>query len=174
MSSDQRADLRAVLSDEVRGWQADQELFDATVAEAAGVSRTLWRCLDLLGTRGRMTAGQLARAARLTSGAVTGIVDQLEAAGLVRRVRDSDDRRRVYLELTPEVARRAAPVFGPLVRDSNASLDGFSPGELKTIIRFVRETRSILQRHTERVSGIAADDEPARTSTAVAGPSRPG
>jgi DNA-binding MarR family transcriptional regulator len=56
------------------------------------MSRTDWRCLALLGTRGAMTAGQLADATRLTSGAVTGLIDGLEAAGYVRRARDGGDR----------------------------------------------------------------------------------
>ena len=60
----------AALTAEVRGWQADQELFDESVAALAGLNRTDWRCLDILTTRGAMTAGQLADAARLTTGAV--------------------------------------------------------------------------------------------------------
>ena len=44
------------LNREVRGWQADQELFDSAVIELAGLNRTDWRCLDILGTRGPMTA----------------------------------------------------------------------------------------------------------------------
>jgi DNA-binding MarR family transcriptional regulator len=98
------------LDREVRGWQADQELFDSTVIELAGVNRTDWRCLDLLGTRGPMTAGQLADAVRLTTGAVTGLLDRLEAAGLVRRIRDTQDRRLVIVEVTDEVDRVGAPV----------------------------------------------------------------
>ena len=79
----------ADLNIEVRGWQIDQELFDATVAELAGLNRTDWRCLDILFTRGPMPAGELAEAAHLTTGGVTWVVDRLEAAGLVSRVRDT-------------------------------------------------------------------------------------
>ena len=91
----------ANLGHEIRGWQADQEIFDGVVAELAGLNRTDWRCLDILGTRGPMNAGQLAEAARLTTGALTAVVDHLEAAGLVRRVRDTVDRRKVIIETTP-------------------------------------------------------------------------
>jgi DNA-binding MarR family transcriptional regulator len=157
MPSSPRSTVLAQLRTEIRGWQADQELFDATVAEAAGLNRTTWRCLDLLGTRGPMTAGELARAARLTTGAVTAVLDQLEAAGLVRRERDATDRRRVIVHVTDEVDRRAAPVFGPLMADSNALLDGFSERELEAIVRFVRGERSILAAHTARVDeGLSA------------------
>jgi DNA-binding MarR family transcriptional regulator len=138
------------LNAEVRGWQIDQELFDATVAELAGLNRTDWRCLDHLSARGPMTAGQLAAAAHLTTGAVTIVVDHLEAAGLARRVRDSVDRRRVIVEVTDEVARRAAPVYGPLMKDSDEALRDFGAAQLELIAEFIRRQRALLTRHTER------------------------
>ena len=64
MSSRRRQQAMDALNREVRGWQADQELFDSTVIERAGINRTDWRCLDIVGTRGPMTAGRLADAGR--------------------------------------------------------------------------------------------------------------
>ena len=161
MSRQNRRALSLALNAEVRGWQADQELFDATVAEAAGLSRTDWRCLDLLGTRGPLTAGQLGEAMRLTSGAITGLVDRLEEAGFVRRVHDAVDRRRVIVELTEAVAERAAPVYGPLVRDSAKLESEFTDAEVDAVLRYLRGTRAILATHTERVRKLD-DDRRAR------------
>jgi DNA-binding MarR family transcriptional regulator len=155
-----RRSRRAILADlgaEVRAWQADQEVFDATAAELAGLNRTDWRCLDILGTRGPMTAGQLADAAMLTTGAVTGVLDHLETAGLVRRVRDTSDRRRVIVEVTEEVGRRAEPLYGPLMADSTESLSIFDENQLEVIIEFVRRERELLGRHTARARGMLAD-----------------
>jgi len=154
MSSKRRAQAMDALNREVRGWQADQELFDAVVSERAGINRTDWRCLDILGTRGPMTAGQLAQAVRLTTGAVTGVLDRLEAAGLVRRARDAGDRRKVIVELTDEVARRGAPVYGPLVADAATAHAVFDTAELETITKFVQIERELLARHTERVAAM--------------------
>jgi DNA-binding MarR family transcriptional regulator len=145
----------AALNHEVRGWQADQELFDSLVVELAGVNRTDWRCLDILGTRGPMTAGDLARAVRLTTGAVTGVLDRLEAAGLVRRVRDTQDRRRVIVELTDEVDRLGAPVYGPLMADAAAAHAVFDADDLQLITRFIRIERGLLAKHTERLAAGA-------------------
>jgi DNA-binding MarR family transcriptional regulator len=157
MSSKRRVQAMNALNREVRGWQADQELFDAVVSERAGINRTDWRCLDILGTRGPMTAGQLAQAVRLTTGAVTGVLDRLEAAGLVRRARDADDRRKVIVELTDEVARRGAPVYGPLVADAATAHAVFDTAELETITKFVQIERELLARHTERVAAMPED-----------------
>ena len=145
------------LDREVRGWQADQELFDSTVIELAGVNRTDWRCLDILGTRGPMTAGQLADAVRLTTGAVTGVLDRLEAAGLVRRIRDTQDRRRVIVEITDEVNRAGAPVYGPLIADAAEAHAVFDANELELIARFIRIERGLLTRHTSRLAAMTND-----------------
>src|SRR6476661_4473467 len=143
MSSKRRRRAMDALNREVRGWQADQELFDSLVIELAGINRTDWRCLDILGTRGPMTAGQLAEAVRLTTGAVTGVLDRLETAGLVRRVRDTKDRRKVIVEVTDDVARQGAPVYGPLIADA-----------LELIARFIRIERDLLAKHTKRVANM--------------------
>lgn len=143
------------LNREVRGWQADQELFDSTVVDLAGVNRTDWRCLDILGTRGPMTAGQLADAVRLTTGAVTGVLDRLEAASLVRRIRDTQDRRRVIVEVTDEVSRVAAPVYGPLIADAAQAHAVFDADQLELITEFIRIERGLLRKHTERVASMS-------------------
>jgi DNA-binding MarR family transcriptional regulator len=156
MSSKRQQAAMAELNREVRGWQADQELFDSIVIEVAGLNRTDWRCLDILGTRGPMTAGQLAEAVRRTTGAVTGVLDRLESAGLVRRIRDTKDRRKVMVEVTDEVARIGAPVYGPLMADAAQAHGVFDADELELIARFIRIERDLLARHTERVAGMAA------------------
>lgn len=142
---------------EVRGWQVAQEIFDSSVAALAGLHRTQWRCLDILTTRGPLTAGQLAEASRLTTGAVTAVVDRLEAAGLVRRGRDPADRRRVMIEPTQEVARRAAPVYGTLVEETERALSRLSIDDLQLIASFVRDQRDVLARHIARVHELLTD-----------------
>ena len=160
MSSKRRKRAMDALNREVRGWQADQELFDSTVMERAGINRTDWRCLDILGTRGPMTAGQLAEAVRLTTGAVTGVLYRLEASGLVRRVRDTRDRRKVIVELTDDVARQGAPVYGPLIAEAAEAHAVFNADELELITRFIGIERGLLAKHTERVAGMDRDDRP--------------
>ncbi len=57
--------------------------------------------IDLLESTGPMTAGQLADLTGLTTGAITGMLNRLEEAGLVRRERDPADGRRVIVRLAP-------------------------------------------------------------------------
>src|SRR3979490_3402685 len=86
---------------EVRRSQAATDRFDQAVADAIGLNRTDMRCLDVLSREGPVTAGRLAEATGLTSGAMTTALDRLERAGYARRTRDATDRRRVLVEATP-------------------------------------------------------------------------
>src|SRR6201981_4190067 len=76
---------------------AQGTIFAAAVAERAGISSSDMDCMDFLNVEGRMTAGRLAELTGLTTGAITGVVDRMEKAGLVRRERDAEDRRKVFI-----------------------------------------------------------------------------
>lgn len=58
--------------------------------------------LRRVGAPHRLSAGELARWTLLSSGGMTKRLDRMEAAGLVRRIPDPDDRRGVLVELTHE------------------------------------------------------------------------
>jgi DNA-binding MarR family transcriptional regulator len=73
-----------------------------TIAEY-GLSHEEWDVLGALRQAGppfRRSAGELAKRAELSSGAMTNRLDRLEKAGLVKRLPDPDDRRGVLVELT--------------------------------------------------------------------------
>jgi DNA-binding MarR family transcriptional regulator len=57
------------------------------------------------------SVSEIARTVHLSQATVTGILDRLEARGLVSRARSTDDRRRVVVSLSPgaEVKLRSAP-----------------------------------------------------------------
>jgi DNA-binding MarR family transcriptional regulator len=151
MSSRSRAELEAATIDTIRGWQTDQDIFDEAAATYAGINRTDFRCLDILDRGGRMTAGQLAAAARLTSGAVTAVLDHLEAAGFVRRVRDPADRRRVSIEVTPDLLAQSMPIYGPIIEEGAQAMATYSDEQLETILDFMLRNRDLLARNTTRV-----------------------
>jgi DNA-binding MarR family transcriptional regulator len=152
-----RAELEAAAVDEIRGWQTDQDIFDELVAELAGRTRTEMRVIDIVQRLGPITAGQLAADVRLTSGAVTAVVDRLEAVGYVRRLRDTVDRRRVLIEVTPKVLEASEPVFRQIAEEGFGQMAAYTDEELATIFRFIREGREFLHRHTARVQAMIAE-----------------
>ena len=159
MSRQKREELEAKLGREVRGWQVEQDLFDDVIAMLAGLNRTDMRCLDLVAQQGPITAGELATAARLTSGAITAVVDRLEERGLVRRVRDTTDRRRVLVEVSANLDELSAPAFGPFLDDARRGLATYSDQELAVVIRFLQDSRALLVRHTARLHELLAAQE---------------
>jgi DNA-binding MarR family transcriptional regulator len=159
MSRRSRSELERAGIDAIRGWQTDQDMFDEAAGAYARINRTDGRCVDILDRDGRMTAGQLAAAARLTSGAITAVLDRLEQAGLVRRVRDAADRRRVLVEVTPRLAEISAPVFGPMVEEGAGWIAKYTDEQLETIVDFLERYREIIARHTTRVMNMTAERE---------------
>src|SRR5436190_13301126 len=83
-------------------------LFHAAIADRLGVGATDVKCYSILRQTGAITAGELAERTSLTTGAITGVIDRLERAKLVRRARDSQDRRRIVLELVHNAERERA------------------------------------------------------------------
>lgn len=125
--------------------------FDNLAAKRLGVNDTDLHCLNIIENSGGLTAGELAGEAGLTTGAVTGVVDRLERAGHARRVPDSNDRRRVKLEVTPRFYQRAGRIWGPLAADWERTLSRYSAAELEQIIEFLRATNEVGRRHLDRL-----------------------
>jgi len=79
-----------------------KRMHDETL-DQIGLTFSDWHVLTSLHWAGepyRRSAGELARHADLTSGAMTSRLDALESEGLVRRLRDPNDRRSVLIQLT--------------------------------------------------------------------------
>lgn len=109
-------------------------------AAKAGLNASDAQALNLLQVHGRMTPGRLAEAMSLTTGgSITALIDRLEKAGFVRRVRDAADRRRVLVEPVPEAVEALLKQFAPLAEATWARLSKYSEEELRVLIRFFDE-----------------------------------
>ena len=104
-------------------------LFHQAIADRLGMHLTDHKCGDILVQTGPITAGELAERTGLTTGAITGVIDRLEKAGFVRRVKDPDDRRRVIIEPLPErIKGQIAPLFQSIGRAIADMCAGTTPG----------------------------------------------
>lgn len=137
MSKFSREELIGDFIAAVRASQTATELLDSSVADYLGLDRSAYRALDILDQEGPMTAGRLAERARLSPGAITALIDRLEEKGLARRTRDTEDRRRVLVEVTPELRRGAAELYGTPDEGAQA-LAAYSDEELEFLIGFLR------------------------------------
>ena len=134
-----RAALMRELEHAVRKSSAIGVIFGQTVANAVGVSSSDLECLDFLNIEGRVTAGRLAELTGLTTGAITGLVDRMEKAGFVRRERDEEDRRKVYIAIVPEALGRVGRYYEPLQKAVTKDWEGYTEDELKLLVRFLTQ-----------------------------------
>ena len=107
-----------------------------------------WGPLMRLRTAGPSTVADLARWLQLDAGSMTRLLDRLEAKGLCKRVRSTEDRRVVLVELTPDGEVAIAEVPAVLASVMNAHLSGFSKTEwqaLKTYLQRMVATGEALR-----------------------------
>ena len=128
-------------------------LLGQAAAGRLGVNSTDFECLDFIGTGDGITAGDLAKATGLTTGAITGVIDRLQQAGLARRVRDPDDRRKVYVRMTPGARRWAAAYNQTFGRDINALADRYSEAEIALVTDYFRRTGEVILREIQKLKG---------------------
>ncbi len=122
-------------------------------AEAHGLGRTDVRALVAVMDAARrgepVTAGGLGAAVGLSSASVTALVDRLERAGHVRRVRDPADRRRVALEMSEASMAAGAAWFGGLQRELVAAMAEFTDADLDVVRRFLTAMTDVIARHAQ-------------------------
>lgn len=147
-----RDELLQTLEREIRQSSALGVVFSEAVASRLGINPTDLECLDLISLRGRMTAGELARATGLTTGAITGMIDRLERAGYARRERDAEDRRRVYVAVLPAALARAGPLYGSLARSMGALLATYSDAEIALLVDFFQRSHAVMASEAEKLS----------------------
>jgi DNA-binding MarR family transcriptional regulator len=132
--------------------------FHEAVGARLGVTAVDQRALALIAGKGPLTAGELAREIHLTPGAVTGVADRLERAGLVRREPDPGDRRRVVISAVPGA-------FGQVFAGLSTAMDElsarYSPEEQRVIGDWVVRTIAVLQEQT-RLLAEAGKTAPGR------------
>ena len=116
--------------------------------EPQGLTHAQWVPLFKLHMGEVSTAAELARECALDAGAMTRTLDRLEAKGLVTRVRSSQDRRVVKLELTAEGRATASQIPAVLCQVQNAFLQPLSIAEwqqLKDLLRRVLDNALAVQ-----------------------------
>lgn len=118
--------------------------FGQAVAERMGIAASDLECVEILQLEGRVTAGRLAEATGLTTGAMTGVIDRLEKAGFVHRERDEVDRRKVYVTLDQASAARIGDLYAPMQRAMLESWSNYSDEELEVLLRFAQESHATL------------------------------
>jgi DNA-binding MarR family transcriptional regulator len=149
ISADLPADLDLTVEgivDRIGGINRRIKLMHDETLDQLGLNITDWHVLTALRWAGepyRRKAGELARRAELTSGAMTSRLDALEKEGLVRRLRDPADRRSVIVELTEKGRKKHQQAMGIQAQKEallGEALTGREKEELNGLLRRVMIT----------------------------------
>jgi DNA-binding MarR family transcriptional regulator len=107
--------------------------------EGSDVSFMQWIALLRVHEGASRTAGDLCRAMRYDTGAVTRLLDQLETRGLLTRERSREDRRVVALQTTEAGAEMVARLKPMFVDELNHVVATFSADELAELLRLLHK-----------------------------------
>lgn len=119
---------------EIRKFTRSSLMLQHDISQEAGLNATDAECLDYLMEMGPSTAGALAQATGLTTGAVTSLIDRLERSGFVKRSADPNDRRKVIVSLIPERKAGITARYGKLAAAVQELLSSYSKRELLFLI----------------------------------------
>jgi DNA-binding MarR family transcriptional regulator len=123
-----------------------------------------WRLLGALRRSGppyRRSPGNLADDLGLSSGAMTNRLDRLEAAGLLRRLPDPDDRRSLKIELTDAGWQAWQDSVGAQAQKEALVASALDPEEKEALNGLLRRLMLEFEQQTGSLSHAEAHAEPA-------------
>jgi DNA-binding MarR family transcriptional regulator len=147
----------AELGAAMQAYQRTNAEFDDEIGRLLDLNPTDLRCLDWL-TGGRMSAGELSRATGLSSAATTSMIDRLERKGFVRRVREADDRRQVFVEMTEDGRDRVWRLYGPLVEEGAQLFERFTRAELDSMLNLIEKMQTLAVEHRDALREVSEAD----------------
>jgi DNA-binding MarR family transcriptional regulator len=115
----------------------DEELARDPDLAALEISAAQYVIISVLAKRGVDSAAQLCKDISYDAGAMTRMIDRLEAKGLISRRRCPEDRRLVKLELTEAGVAALPKLRACSVRVLNHFLRGFSQTEARQLEAFM-------------------------------------
>jgi DNA-binding MarR family transcriptional regulator len=147
-----RAEQMTDLEVQSRRYLASYVLFNQAMADRVGLHPTDLQCINLLTIEpGPFTTGRIAELTGLTSGSATRLVDRLERAGYVTRVRDAADRRRVLVAPVPDALARLGTVWEELSEGWVEMFSDYTDAELALLLRHMRRTTELSWTQIEKL-----------------------
>lgn len=94
-----------------------------------------------------LSPARLSERIPLSTGATTALLNRLEAAGHITRVREHPDRRIITLRSGRHIQERADEFFGPLARRLDTAMSHYPPQLLEQFESFMADLNSTMDTH---------------------------
>jgi DNA-binding MarR family transcriptional regulator len=152
-----RRELLTKLWDLGRKMSTQTVFLHQAIAQSFGLNATDTKCIDLILTSptGSVTAGWLADVSGLTTGAITHILDRLEKRAFIERVRDTTDRRKVFIRVRPESLEPLTPKYEAIGKAYIELAKQYPNEQLQLICGYLEKTCEISERELAKM--IAAN-----------------
>jgi len=123
------------------------------IAQQVGLNATDTKCVDLIlrGPPGGATAGWLSRETGPTTGAITHILDRLERRDIIERVRDTEDRRRVFVRVRLESLAPLAPFYDAIGKAYGALAKRYTDAQLAVICDYMERALEVSERELAKL-----------------------
>lgn len=148
----ERAELLMSGSRAYREYVTAEIMAGQVVAQQLGLGATDFFCLNIIALEGSATAGDIATRIGLTTGATTRLIDRLEAAGFVERVRDARDRRRVNVQPAPQRQDDTDAVLQTPRQQMAEVFLTFDDTQLRTLFDFFTKAAHTLRHATAQLN----------------------
>jgi DNA-binding MarR family transcriptional regulator len=139
-SQEKRAQLLEEFARELRQFNGLGASFFRAAAARIGMNVTDMQVIDILDMTGPATAGRLADLTGLTTGAITGMINRLEEAGLVHRERDPNDGRRVIVRLATgkDEMREISSIFDSIGKAWDEVASRYDDDQIAFLLDFLK------------------------------------
>jgi len=128
----------------IRRLMQARELYKKELNRTYQVSASQLNCILAVYENGPLPPSQIAKHMMVESSTVTGVVDRLEQKGLVRRTRNSPDRRVVNIELTKGGTRLAENAPPPIQQKIIDGLGKLSEKQVNQIVKALQMLTNML------------------------------
>ena len=122
------------------------------LARELEINGTALDAMEVLSREGPLTHGALAERLRVTPGAVTGVINRLEATGHARREHRTD-RRTLWVVPAEASLRRAGELMTPLAAELRRRTADYTPEELALVERFLDDVAAAYRAGAESLAG---------------------
>ena len=109
-----------------------------------GLTPSQFDIIATLGNTDGMSFKELGAKTLITKGTLTGVIDRLEAKGIVTRVVQIEDRRSTIVRLTAEGEREFKRVFAPHVKHCKQMFSTYSEADFTVLERELEKLKAHL------------------------------
>ncbi|MBI3526842.1 MAG: MarR family transcriptional regulator [Betaproteobacteria bacterium] len=121
------------------------EAYSGAHVRKLGLTCAQFDIVATLGNTPGMTCKELGEKTLITKGTLTGVLDRMEARGLIRRTASDADRRQVFVVLTPQGVRTFERTFPAHIGHLKPAFTVLSPRELDQAAELLHKLRDALR-----------------------------